>query len=363
MGSIQNTTNSTLSSDEEAMLMAMQLSFASALPMILKSAIELDLLGIIAKAGPDALLSSKQVAAQLPTTNPDAPLMLDRMFRVLSSYNVLTCSLRTLPDGKVERLYGLGPVCKFFTKNEEGGSVSTISLIVQDKVFMDSWFHLKDAVLEGGSPFNKANGMPVFDYLGTDHRLNMIFNKGMFDLSCINMKWILERYDGFEGLKTLVDVGGGTGVALNMIVSKYPNIKGINFDLPHVIENAPTIPGVEHVGGDMFVSVPKGDAIFMKVICHSFDDESCLKIFKKCYEALPNNGKVIVVENILSDYPDSGPITKFTTLSDAFMLACNLGKERSEKEFEALAKGAGFQDFQVKSSVYSICVMELLKRV
>ncbi|KAE8686502.1 Caffeic acid 3-O-methyltransferase [Hibiscus syriacus] len=320
MGSIQNTTSSTLSSDEEAMLMAMQLSFASALPMILKSAIELDLLGIIAKAGPNALLSSKEVAAQLSTTNPDAPLMLDRMFRVLSSYSVLTCSLRTLPDGKVERLYGLGPVCKFFTKNEDGSAVSTLPLIAQDKVFMDSWFHLKDAVLEGD--LHLARPM---------------------------------RYDGFEGPKTLVDVGGGTGVALKMIVSKYPNIKGINFDLPHVIENAPTIPGVEHVGGDMLVSDPKGNAIFMKIICHSFDDESCLKIFKKCYEALPNNGKVIVVENILSDYPVSGPITKFTTLSDSYMLACNLGKERSEKEFEALAKGVGFQEFQVKSSVYSIC--------
>ncbi|GMI74845.1 caffeate O-methyltransferase 1, O-methyltransferase 1, O-methyltransferase 3 [Hibiscus trionum] len=361
MDSTQNTC-STLSSDEESMLIAMQLSFASALPMILKSAIELDLLEIIAKAGPGALLSTKEVAAQLSTTNPDAPLMLDRMFRVLSSYSVLTCSLRNLPDGKVERLYGLGPVCKFFTKNEDGGSISTISLIAQDKVFMGSWFHLKDAVLEGGSPFKRANGLPVFDYLGTDQRLNTLFNKGMFDLSSINMKWILERYDGFEGLKTLVDVGGGTGLCLNMIVSKYPTIKGINFDLPHVIANAPTIPGVEHVGGDMFAGVPKGDAIFMKVLCHSFDDEGCLKIFKKCYEALPENGKVIVVENILADYPDPSLVTKFATLSDAFMLAGNLGKERCEKEFEVLAKGAGFQGFQVKCRVYSICVMELLKR-
>ncbi|KAK8484589.1 hypothetical protein V6N11_024121 [Hibiscus sabdariffa] len=297
------------------MLVAMQLSFASALPMVLKSAIELDLLEIMAKARPGALLS---------TTNPDAPVMLDRMFRCLSSYSVLTCSLRTRPNGKVERLYGLGPVCKFFTKNEYGGSVSSISLLVQDKVYMECWYNLKDAVLKGGSAFNKANGKPVFDYLGSDQRLNKIFNKGMFDLSSINMKWILERYDGFEGLKTLVDVGGG----------------------------------VEHVGGDMFESVPTGDAIFMKVICHSFDDESCLKIFNKCYEALPENGKVIVVENILADYPDPGLVTKFVTLSDTLMLAHNLGKERSEKEFEALAKGAGFRGFQVKCRVYSVCVME-----
>ncbi|KAK8655304.1 hypothetical protein V6N13_107887 [Hibiscus sabdariffa] len=159
-----------------------------------------------------------------------------------------------------------------------------------------------------------------------------------------------------------------------MIVSKYPTIKGINFDLPHVIDQAPTLPGVEHVSRDVFVSVPKGDAIFMKVLCHTFDDESCLKIFKKYYEAFPDEGKVIVVENILSDsdYPDARVsvrlvmvlkgddrdtrlVTKFAAWSDAFMLSCNLGKERSEKEFEALAKAAGLIYFKAsKLNVLSI---------
>ncbi|KAE8673007.1 Caffeic acid 3-O-methyltransferase 1 [Hibiscus syriacus] len=117
-------------------IQALQLSFASALPMILKSAIELDLLEILAKAGPGALLSAKEVASRLPSSNPDAPFMLDRMFRLLSSYSFLTCSLRTLPGGEVERLYGLGPVCKFLIKNEDGVSVSTLSLAAQDVAFM-----------------------------------------------------------------------------------------------------------------------------------------------------------------------------------------------------------------------------------
>ncbi|KAH0664792.1 hypothetical protein KY285_025998 [Solanum tuberosum] len=49
------------------------------------------------------------------------------------------------------------------------------------------------------------------------------------------------------------------------IVSKYPHIKGVTFDLPHVIKDAPVYPGVEHVAGDMFQSVPQGDVIFMKI--------------------------------------------------------------------------------------------------
>lgn len=86
--------------------------------------------------------------------------------------------------------------------------------------------------------------MTAFEYHGTDPRFNKVFNRGMADHSTITMKKILETYKGFEGLTSVVDVGGGTGAVLNMIVSKYPSIKGINFDLPHVIEDAPQYPGI-----------------------------------------------------------------------------------------------------------------------
>ncbi|KAK9013970.1 hypothetical protein V6N11_005145 [Hibiscus sabdariffa] len=156
----------------------------------------------------------------------------------------------------------------------------------------------------------------------------------MSEHSTITMKKILETYDGFEGIKTLVDVGGGIGASLHAIVSKYPSIKGINFDLPHVINNALSYPGVEHVGGDMFQSVPKGDAIFMKWICHSFNDQHCFKFLKKCYESLPENGKVIAADCIHSDYPDASAATKFAALFDCFMLRGNLGRERNLRPWQ-----------------------------
>nr|AID68566.1 caffeic O-methyltransferase [Punica granatum] len=352
-------------SDEEANLFAMQLASASVLPMVLKAALELDLLEIMAKSCParGGYISSSDIAVQLPTINPEAPVTLDRVLRLLASYSVLTCKLRDLPDGKVERLYGLGPVCKFLTKNEDGVSIAPLCLMNQDKVLMESWYHLKDAILEGGIPFNKAYGMTAFEYHGTDPRFNKVFNRGMSDHSTITMKKILETYKGFEGLNTIVDVGGGTGAVLSMIVAKYPSIKGINFDLPHVIEDAPSLPGVEHVGGDMFVSVPKGDAIFMKWICHDWSDEHCLKFLKNCYAALPDHGKVIVAECILPLSPDPSLATKGVIHIDCIMLAHNPGgKERTEKEFEALAKGAGFEGFRVACCAFNTYVMEFLKK-
>ncbi|XP_050237151.1 caffeic acid 3-O-methyltransferase-like [Mercurialis annua] len=364
MGSIGETQiTPTQVSDEEANLFAMQLASASVLPMVLKSAIELDLLEIMAKAGPSALLSPADLASQLPATNPDAPVMLDRILRLLACYNVLTCSLRTLGDGEVERVYGLGPVCKFLIKNEDGVSIAALCLMNQDKVFMESWYHLKDAILDGGIPFNKAYGMTSFDYYKTCPRSNKVFYRGMSNHSTIIMKNILETYKGFEGLNSVVDVGGGTGAVVNMIVSKYPSIKGINFDLPHVIENASFYPGVEHVGGDMFVSVPKGDAIFLKSICHNWSDENCVKFLETCYNALPENGKVIIVEYILPEAPDNSLATKGAVQMDCLMLAYTIGgKQRTQKEFEALARGAGFQDFRVACCAFNYYVIEFLKK-
>ncbi|XP_060204007.1 LOW QUALITY PROTEIN: caffeic acid 3-O-methyltransferase-like [Lycium barbarum] len=345
MGSTSQNNNLTHTEDED-FLFAMQLASASVLPMVLKSVVELDLLEIMAKAGPGATISPSELAAQLPSKNPDAPVMLDRMLRLLATYSVLNCTLRTHPDGRVERLYSLAPVCKFLTKNADGVSVAPLLLMNQDKVLMESWYHLKDTVLDGGIPFNKAYGMTAFEYHGTDPRFNKVFNRGMSDHSTMTMKKILEDYKGFEGLNSIVDVGGGTGATVNMIVSKHPSIKGINFDLPHVIEDAPAYPGVEHVGGDMFVSVPKADAIFMKWICHDWSDDHCQKFLKNCYEALPVNGKVIIAECLLPEAPDTSFSTKNTVHVDIIMLAHNPGgKERTEKEFEALAKGAGFSGF------------------
>uniref|UniRef100_A0A803M0C8 Uncharacterized protein n=1 Tax=Chenopodium quinoa TaxID=63459 RepID=A0A803M0C8_CHEQI len=215
--------------------------------------------------GPDAQLSSLEIASQLTTTNPDAAVVLDRLLRILANFTIVTFSNRVGPNGQVERVYGLGPVCQFLVKNGGGGSYSAFATLMYDKVVMNSWKHLKDAVLDGGVPFNLAHGMGVFDYLGTNSRFYNVFYDGMDHHSIMVSKKILDNYKGFEGISSLVDVGGATGVTLNMIIPKYPSIKGINFDLPHIIKDAPSFPGIEHVGGDMYINVPKGDAIFMKI--------------------------------------------------------------------------------------------------
>uniref|UniRef100_A0A7N0SX75 Caffeic acid O-methyltransferase n=1 Tax=Kalanchoe fedtschenkoi TaxID=63787 RepID=A0A7N0SX75_KALFE len=330
--------NSATAVSNEDLEYASQLLNSVVLPMVLNAAVQLDLFEIMARFDQGAGgMSAEEIAAKLETSNPEAPGMLDRMLCLLTSYDVLRCS------GSSVRVYSMAPMCKYLVKNENGISFAPPLKLLHDKVFIETWFHLKDAVLEGGVPFDRAHGVHAFEYPDKDKKFNQVFNEAMHNHTAMFMTDMLEGYSGFGDVKQLVDVGGGLGVSLSMITSKYPHIKGINFDLPHVIKHAPSYPGVEHVAGDMFESVPSGDTIFMKWILHDWSDAHCIKLLKNCYKALPDDGKVIVVDAILPERPDTGSSTKHICQLDLIMLAVNPGgKERRAREFLALAKEAGF---------------------
>uniref|UniRef100_A0A803LV26 O-methyltransferase C-terminal domain-containing protein n=1 Tax=Chenopodium quinoa TaxID=63459 RepID=A0A803LV26_CHEQI len=304
--------------------------------MILKSAFELKILDIILDAREGACISTPEIAKKIGAKNPNAPILLDRMLQLLASHSVLTCKLQKGEKGGDQRVYGPAPLCKF---------------------------HLNDYIKEGGVPFKRAHGLIQFDYTGTDARFNHVFNQGMAHHTILVMKKLLEKYNGFDDVKVLVDVGGNTGVNVSMIVAKYPHIKGLNYDLPHVIADAPSYPGVEHIGGDMFESVPQADTIFMKWVLHDWSDEHCLKILKKCYEALPKNGKVILVESLIPVLPQGNLESHMVFSLDCHTLVHNQGgKERSKEDFETLFTQSGFSGINVICCAYDTWVMETFKK-
>jgi hypothetical protein len=126
--------------------------------------------------------------------------------------------------------------------------------------------YLSHCVKEGGTTFKKAHGCEIWDFASKNPEYNNIFNDAMACTTKIAMVAILAEYkDGFGGVGSLVDVGGGMGGMMIEIVKAHPHIKGINFDLPHVVATTPMHQGVSHVEGDMFDVIPNADAIFMKV--------------------------------------------------------------------------------------------------
>lgn len=99
----------------------------------------------------------------------------------------------------------------------------------------------------------------------------------------------------------------------------------------------------------------------MQWICHDWSDAHCLKLLGNCYEALSENGKVIIAESILTDDPN-GEEAMRVSLTNLMMMAMSQGgRERTEKEFRALADQAGFKQFTKRCAAFNLWIIELHK--
>ncbi|XP_028766478.1 (+)-6a-hydroxymaackiain 3-O-methyltransferase 2-like [Neltuma alba] len=155
----------------------------------------------------------------------------------------------------------------------------------------------------------------------------------------------------FDGLETLVDVGGGIGTTCRIISERYPNLKCIVFDLPQVVENSSGSHNLSYVSGSMFESIPSADAILLKWILHNWDDESSIKILNKCKEAISKKdeegGKVIIIDAVIKEKEDENDMTQVKLLFDILMMSTLNGKERTEKEWNKLLVSAGFKHHKI----------------
>nr|6I6K_A Chain A, O-methyltransferase 1 [Papaver somniferum]6I6K_B Chain B, O-methyltransferase 1 [Papaver somniferum]6I6L_A Chain A, O-methyltransferase 1 [Papaver somniferum]6I6L_B Chain B, O-methyltransferase 1 [Papaver somniferum] len=324
------------------------------IPMALRAAMELNVFQLISKFGTDAKVSASEIASKMPNAknNPEAAMYLDRILRLLGASSILSVSTTAASinrggDDVVvhEKLYGLtNSSCCLVPRQEDGVSLVEELLFTSDKVVVDSFFKLKCVVEEKDSvPFEVAHGAKIFEYAATEPRMNQVFNDGMAVFSIVVFEAVFRVYDGFLDMKELLDVGGGIGTSVSKIVAKYPLIRGVNFDLPHVISVAPQYPGVEHVAGDMFEEVPKGQNMLLKWVLHDWGDERCVKLLKNCWNSLPVGGKVLIIEFVLPNELGNNAESFNALIPDLLLMALNPGgKERTISEYDDLGKAAGF---------------------
>ncbi|GLJ25133.1 hypothetical protein SUGI_0480730 [Cryptomeria japonica] len=346
----------------EAHLELYEIILSAAKPMALRAAVLLNIPDIIAIHGSQNPLSVDQIASHISssTNKPAHTDYLFRIMRLLASISVFTEETTIDYGGTPQFKYGLTSISKLLVKNDAQQSCAPTVLAINLKCIVDGYQYLHDSVIEGCHAFTKANGMGIFEYNSHNPEANRIFNEGMATNTGPLMAHVVKIYDGFKSLKSVVDVAGGVGSALSVIVAEYPHIHGINFDLPHVIRTASPIHGVEHVEGNMFEQIPPANAVFMKWILHDWDNEQCLKILKNCYEAIPEDGKVLIVDAVIDE--EEGMKRQAGLLFDMCMMAaCTGGKERTWKEFEDLFYKAGFNSYRVIKLPFLQSLIEISK--
>lgn len=104
------------------------------------------------------------------------------------------------------------------------------------------------------------------------------------------------------------------------------------------------------VAGNMFEYVPPADAVLLKWILHDWKHEDCIKIMRRCKEAIPAKeagGKVIIIDMVVG-YPVTQPndSKEAQVLLDIYMMGSD-GMEREENEWSLIFSEAGFSDYKI----------------
>jgi hypothetical protein len=171
------------------------------------------------------------------------------------------------------------------------------------------WGDLTEA-LQTGKPQNeiKRTGTAMFEELYSDpDRLEQFMN-AMAGISMGPFQALAEKFD-FSKYETLCDVGGATGQLSLIVAGRHPNMRCTSFDLPVVepiakrrIEAAGLSDRVTTAGGDFFADpLPKADVITMGLILHDWNLERKMRLVKAAYDALPDGGAFIIIENMIDD--------------------------------------------------------------
>jgi hypothetical protein len=242
------------------------------------------------------------------------------------------------------------------------GTMHDMALWVTSPFHFKVYAEMMHSVRTGQPAAEKVIGMPVFEYFPRDPELSEIFNNAMTTFSNQVVPAALEAYD-FSGIDLLVDVAGGHGAVLGAIVQKYPKMRGVLFDLEHVIAGAGQriaaaglSDRIQTEVGNFFTKVtPGADAYIMKHIIHDWDDDRALRILENIRRAMgAKRGRVILLESVIppGNTPDFGKII------DLEMLMMPGGKERTAEEFGKLFAQAGFELTKIVPTKSPLSVVE-----
>ncbi|XP_047045335.1 acetylserotonin O-methyltransferase 3-like [Lolium rigidum] len=328
--------------------------FAFVKSLALKAATDLRIPDAIHRRGGAATLSD--LAAETGI-HPTKLSNLRRLMRVLTTSGVFS-----VVDDSAGVVYRLTRVSHLLVGAGGRPNLSPVVGAFVSRSFVAALFSMHEGFTNeraaAMSLYEVAHGSTIWETTVTG-RGSEIFNAAMAADSRFTMDNLLREECGgsiFGAVKgSLVDVGGGHGAAASAIASAFPHVKCTVLDLPHVVAGAPAHDNVTFVAGDMFDYIPPADVVLLKWILHDWNDQDCVKILRRCKEAIPTRdegGKVIVIDMVVVGSGESQGIvsTETEVLLDGFMM-CMDGIEREEHEWRKIFVESGFTDYKIGTTM------------
>ncbi|WP_128924696.1 methyltransferase [Bradyrhizobium guangxiense] len=299
----------------------------------------------------DQLASGPKSAIELAGPMDVHAPSLHRLMRTLASLGILA--------ERPEQRFALTDLGEALKTGAPGSARS--SVIFSGNPSLSGWDNVVYSVQTGKTGFEKARGLAFFDYLAQHPEDASLFSEMMVGLNDQEPPAVAAAYD-FSIFQTIVDVGGATGNMLAAVLSRHAGPRGLLFDRPHVVKDAPTLLDAKGVSdrvtiqpGNFFESVPDGaDAYILSHILHDWDEDQCLAILSHVRKAMKPAGRLLIVEMVLpsGDAPHPGKILDLT------MLVQTGGQERTESEYALLLGKAGFRLTQVVPTSSAANILE-----
>jgi orsellinic acid C2-O-methyltransferase len=230
------------------------------------------------------------------------------------------------------------------------GSVRDLALYRGGEAYA-AWGKLEHALRTGEPAFEAAYGEPFFSYLRKHPEAGAAFDGAITRLSQGVIDEAVAHYD-FGGASRVLDVGAGRGHFVSAVLEAHAQLEGAVFDVPEVAEATAARlrrRGIGDrcvaIGGDFFQSLPGGyDTHILKWILHDWDDESCRNLLANCRAALPDEGRLLVVEQLLPEtIRASGSLHPAIALDLIMLVNFGDARERHLTEYEQLVEASGFR--------------------
>jgi C-methyltransferase len=297
-------------------------------------------LGVADDVG-DRAVSARELASK-HGVNTDA---LDRILRLLAAHGIFAVEgngFRHTPASELLR-------------SNHPMSMRAFPRMMGLPVFTKTFDNLEHTLQTGSPALETVEPQGLWAYFQDHPGEAQIFGESMTAKAAGDIAAILGAYD-FSRFGTLADIGGGHGHLLRAVLDSAPNAHGVLFDLPDVIGSLE----FEHdrlttQSGDFFAdALPRADAYMLMDVIHDWGDEQCIAILKAIRDAAPDDGTVLIIENVL---PEDELDPRGQTL-DSIMLTVTGGRERTPSQLNALLASAGFSQGAVIKTAGPLQIVE-----
>jgi len=201
-----------------------------------------------------------------------------------------------------------------------------------------TWGTLLDYVRTGQPAYQRVFGRPFWEDLAAHPEIAAEFDALMGPAGHGVPDYDVELSGGWDAVRTVVDVGGGTGALLASLLRRHPAAKGILVDLPGTVARASeTIEDVADrvtlAGQSFFDPLPAGaDLYLLKSVVNDWPDEPTVAILRRCAEAAHAGTSIAILGGVA---PDAAP----RTIGIDMLVAG--GKTSPLAQFTGLARQAG----------------------